>query len=85
MTVQIRRGIDMYPVYGVPFSNVMESGDHKFNTWLNTEFANWLITYGLPTDPHSNAIHWWEDWEKNEVNFFFADPILATLFKLTWL
>lgn len=91
-TVQLHRGIAMYPVYDIRLSNT-----HLITYSVNTlgnpailsavvkdEVVDWMTSQNLPDDPFGHEWDVWADWENETSNFFFRDPALALLFKLTW-
>lgn len=86
--IQIRRGIMMVPVYEIPLDRVanFSPGSRNSVSWceLKSEVKDWLKGHGLHDDPYSDMFTWWDDLSAKKANFFFVDPKLAMLFKLTW-
>jgi hypothetical protein len=87
MTVRIRRGVSMYPVFDTPLANTHEivyNGKFVNRAWLKEEVMEWMIDQGLPDDTMSNQWTLMDDWKSATATFYFADPQIAMLFKLTW-
>lgn len=80
--IQIRRGIWMYRVE-VPVDNATIPPD-QYGRELNSDAKKWLEDRGFDLDRYSNAWTYYTYGNSDTADFFFADPQVATLFKLTF-
>lgn len=87
ITVQIRKGVRMYPVFETPLTNthdVTMINEFVTRAWLREDVMEWMIAQGLPDDTMSNEWTLMDDWKSQTATFYFSDPKIAMLFKLTW-
>jgi hypothetical protein len=85
--VTIRRGVQMYPVFDIPLENthdIWRKNSLVDRAVLKDEVLEWISGNGLPNDTMSNDWTCWDDWKGGTASFFFLDPQIAMLFKLTW-
>jgi hypothetical protein len=85
--VKIRRGVEMYPVYDTPLKNthsIQYNNGRVTLAVLKREVVEWILNNGLPDDTMSDEWSVWDDWKGETASFFFKDPEIAMMFKLTW-
>lgn len=78
----------MVPVHDVPAENVGTPAYDSLNQIAyikyHQEFFDWLAANNLPDDIYSDSWTAYHTYAKGVVDFFFEDPNIAMLFKLTW-
>jgi hypothetical protein len=88
ITVKIRRGVTMYPVFDIPITNThtvrYDANKRITAAFLSDEVIDWLTGQGLPDDTMSNDWTLSDDWKSGTATFYFAEARMAMLFKLTW-
>ena len=80
--VEVRRGVKMYRAE-VPVENTtVPAGEHGPD--LSPEVCEWLLERGFPDDTYSNDWTFFTYGNSNTADFYFKDPQIAMLFKLTF-